>query len=122
LDPIGQDIDHLTTDCAYDKSPVHDAILPHSPDVDIVIPPREDAVFGNAASEWHNRNLQEIKIEGRMQRQRKQNYGQRNYSELAVQRYQRVLSDTMHVRDLTCQKQEAMIGCGVLNNMTYLGM
>jgi hypothetical protein len=49
-------------------------------------------------------------------------YGQRNYSELAVQRYQKILGNTMHARDLARQQQEAMIGCGVINKMTSLGM
>ncbi len=49
-------------------------------------------------------------------------YGQRNYSELAIQRYKRILGNTMQARELERQKQEAMIGCGVLNKMTSLGM
>ena len=57
-----------------------------------------------------------------MQWQKKRNYGQRNYSELAMQRYQRILGSAMHARELERQKQEAMIGCGVLNKMTSLGM
>jgi hypothetical protein len=122
LDQIEQDIDHLTADGAYDKSPVYDTISAHSPDADVVIPPRADAVFRDDASSWRNRNLQEIKLLGRMQWQEQRNYGQRNYSELAVQRYQKILGNTMHARDLARQQQEAMIGCGVINKMTSLGM
>jgi len=54
--------------------------------------------------------------------QREQSYGQRNVSELGVQRYKRILGNTLHARDLDRQKQEAMIGCSVLNKMTSLGM
>ena len=122
FDQIEQDIDHFTADGAYDKSPVYDAISSHSPDADVVIPPREDAIFSNKASPWRNRNLTEIKTLGRMQWQEQRRYGQRNYSELGVQRYQKILGNTMHARDLTCQQQEAMIGCGVINKMTSLGM
>ena len=32
--------------------------------------------------------------------------------------YQRIPGDAMHARDILRQKQEAMIGCGVLNKMT----
>jgi hypothetical protein len=110
LEQVEQSIDHFTADGAYDKSPVYNSLFAHSPEADVVIPPREDAVFNDDASEWRNRNLLEIKTNGRMEWQKQRNYGQRNYSELAVQRYQNILGDTMHARDLTRQKQEAMIG------------
>ena len=64
----------------------------------------------------------EIKDDGRMGWQRKRQYGRRNLSELGVQRYQRILGDTIHARELGRQKQEAMLGCGVVNKMTSLGM
>jgi hypothetical protein len=54
--------------------------------------------------------------------QRKQNYGRRNYSELAIQRYKRILGNQMQSREFKNQKQEAMVGCGVLNKMTSLDM
>jgi hypothetical protein len=69
-----------------------------------------------------NRNIQEIKKNGRMAWQKNREYGRRNLSELAMLRYQKILGDTMHARDFDRQKQEAMIGCGVLNKMTSLGM
>jgi hypothetical protein len=37
-------------------------------------------------------------------------------------KFRQILGDTMHARDFDRQKQEAMIGCGVLNKMTSLGM
>lgn len=69
-----------------------------------------------------NRNLTEISANGRMNWQRVRNYGQRNYSELGIQRYKRILGRAMHARKMPNQKQEFMIGCGVLNKMTRLGM
>ena len=122
LDQIEQEIDHLTADGAYDKAPVYDSINDHSPDADVVIPPRDNAILRDDASPWRNRNLLEIKILGRMQWQKQRRYGQRNYSELAVQRYQKILGNTMHARELIRQQQEAIIGCGVINKMTSLGM
>jgi len=122
LDQIDESIDHFTADGAYDKTPVYEAILAHSPASDIVIPPREDAVLSDKVAQMRNRNLQEIKTQGRMQWQRERKYGRRNYSELGVQRYQRILGDAMHARDFERQKMEAMIGCGVINKMTSLGM
>nr|WP_035905692.1 hypothetical protein [Legionella sainthelensi] len=52
----------------------------------------------------------------------KRQYGKRDLSELAMRSYQKILGNTMHARDFVRQKQEAMIGCGVLNKMTSLGM
>lgn len=69
-----------------------------------------------------NRNILEIQENGRMAWQRYHDYGQRNYSELGVQRYKRILGRAMHARKMNRQKQEFMIGCGVLNKMTSLGM
>ena len=42
--------------------------------------------------------------------------------QLGIQRYKRILGRAMHSRKLLNQIQEAMIGCGVLNKMTSLGM
>lgn len=101
---------------------IYEAILAHSPAADIVIPPRATAIVRGDAAPMRNRNLTEIKTHGRMEWQRKRRYGQRNFSELAVQRYQRILGDSMHARELKRQQQEAMIGCGIINKMTSLGM
>lgn len=60
---------------------------------------------------------------GRMNWQRARDCGKRNYSELCIQRYKRILGNTLHdARELSRQKTEAMIGCGILNKMTGIGM
>lgn len=122
LEQIIDPIDHFSGDGAYDKSPAYNAIINHSPEADVVIPPREDAVLNAKAAVLRNRNIQEIKENGRMAWQKNREYGRRNLSELAMQRYQKILGDTMHARDFDRQKMETMIGCGVLNKMTSLGM
>ncbi len=45
LKQIGGDIDHFSADGAYDETPNYNAIRDHSPDVDVVIPPRSNAVL-----------------------------------------------------------------------------
>lgn len=122
LEQIDDAIDHFTGDGAFDKTPVYEAVLHHSPDADIVIPPSANAVEKTKAAPMRNRNIQEINDHGRMLWQKNRQYGRRNYSELAMLRYQKILGDTMHSREFQRQKQEAMIGCGVLNKMTSLGM
>ena len=78
--------------------------------------------MGDKSAPQRNQNIFEIEMSGRMQWQKNRGYGRRNYSELGVQRYQRIFGDTMHARDFSRQKQEAMIASGALNKMTSLGM
>jgi hypothetical protein len=122
LEQIDKSIDHFSADSAYDETPVYNAVIAHSPAVDVVIPPRANAVVKDKAAALRNRNIQEINDNGRMQWQRERKYGRRNYSELGVQRYQKTFGDAMHAREFSRQQQEAMIASGALNKMTSLGM
>ena len=54
--------------------------------------------------------------------QKQVQYGRRNNSELCIQRYKKILGTSLHARDFDNQKMEAMIGAGILNKMTSLGM
>lgn len=122
LEQIQEPIDHFSGDGAYDETPVYDAVTAHSPNADVVIPPRSTAVENDKAADLRNRNIREIEEIGRMGWQKHRQYGRRNYSELAVQRYQKIFGDSMHARDITRQKQEAKLACSALNIMTALGM
>jgi len=122
LDQIDTDVTQFTGDGAYDSSIVYSSMMRHSPNADVVIPPAKNALIGLNAHPMRNRNIAEINANGRMKWQRARNYGQRNYSELGVQRYKRILGRAVHARIMPNQKQEFMIGCGVLNKMTSLGM
>ena len=81
-------------------------------------------VYHDNNHKQRNQNIFEIEfgVGGRMGWQRRRHYGQRNYSELAIQRHKRILGNQMQSRKMERQKQEAMIGCGVLNKMTSIGM
>jgi hypothetical protein len=109
-------------DGAYDDNGTYGKVHEHSPIADIVIPPDKNAVYNDNNHEQRNRNIVEIKVNGRMTWQQFHNYGKRNYAELAIQRYKRILGNTLQSREFTRQKQESIIGCGVLNKMTSLGM
>jgi hypothetical protein len=122
LEQIDDSIDHFSADGAYDETPVYNAVAEHSPQADVVIPPRSTAVESDKSAPGRNQNIAEIKAMGRMQWQKEREYGRRNYSELGVQRYQKSFGDTMHAREFSRQKQEAMIASGALNKMTSLGM
>ena len=122
LEQINDAIDHFSGDGAYDETPVYDAVVNHSPSFDVDIPPKSNAVLNDKAAPQRNSNIIEIAARGRMVWQKRRQYGRRNLSELGVQRYQRILGHAMHARVIVNQKQEVMIGCGVINKMTSLGM
>ncbi len=126
VDPLTEQIDelvdHITADGAYDKKTVYKTLTDYFPNADIVIPPSSNAVYRKHNHPLRNRNFQEIKAFGRMNWQRARFYGRRNYSELSIQRYKKILGPALHARELSRQKNESMIGCGILNKMTKLGM
>ena len=122
IEQIAIRVDCVTADGAYDSDAVYKTLSTQFPDADIVIPPHCKSVYQSHHHAQRNRNLQEIKTFGRMNWQRVRNYGKRNYSELAIQRYKRILGNTLHTRELPRQESEVMIGCGILNKMTGLGM
>jgi len=122
LEQISEPIDHFTGDGAYDETPVYDAVTAHSPNADVVIPPRSNAVENDTAAPLRNRNIREIEEQGRMGWQKSREYGRRNFGELGFYRYQKILGNSLHAREFGRQQQEVKIGCGVLNKMTSLGM
>lgn len=117
LDPMEEKIRHVTADGAYDNNPTYKIITKKFPCADVVIPPQKDALDNKGNEFYRNRNILEIKSYGHMEWQKRRNYGRRNYSELAIQRYKRILGNKLHARDFERQKQEAIIGCSILNKM-----
>jgi hypothetical protein len=85
LGQIDNAINHFSADGAYDGTPVYNAIIEHSPQADVVIPPRSTAVESDNSAPQRNQKIAEIDAMGRMQWQREREYGRRNYSELGVQ-------------------------------------
>jgi len=115
-------VDHITADGAYDKNAVYETLTEYFKDATVIIPPGRDSAYNKNNHAKRNQSLLEIKTFGRMAWQRVQNYGRRNYSELAMLRYKKILGNRLHARELSRQKNESMIGCGILNKMTFLGM
>ena len=93
LAQIDEPIDHFTGDGAYDETPVYEAVIAHSPNADVVIPPRRNGVENDKASPLRNRNIREIEEHGRMNWQRNRQYGRRNCGELGFYRYQKIFGE-----------------------------
>ena len=115
--PIHEKVKHISGDSAYDTNPTYHTLAQYFPLADIVISPQKDATAHKGNEFFRNRNILEIEYHGRMGWQKRRNYGRRNNSELAIQRYKRILGNRLHAREFERQKQEAIIGCSVLNKM-----
>ena len=55
-----------------------------------------------------------------MKWQSDRDYGKRNQAERAIGRYKRILGNRLHAREFERQRQEAIIGCSILNKMICL--
>ena len=88
-DQVDVNVDHVTADGVYDKTPVYEVLLKHFSQADIIIPTDSDAVYNVDNHPQRNRTLQEIKTFGRMAWQKVREYGKRNISELSIQRYKK---------------------------------
>ncbi|MFT6836347.1 MAG: transposase, partial [Francisellaceae bacterium] len=113
---------HVSLDGAYDSNNIYQKISDEFKDANIVIPPDKNAVISDSSHQMRTEHLKMIKKHGRMYWQRYNQYGKRNYSELCIQRYKRILGNKIHGREMDCHKQESKIGCGALNKRTSLGM
>lgn len=122
LSEIHHDINHFSADGAYDKINIYKMLNEKYPDACIAIPPRIDAVCRHQNHPIRNDNCLKIKKFGRMAWQEKMEYGRRNLSELCIKRYKHILGNKLYFREMPRQVNEAMIGCGILNKMTSLGM
>jgi hypothetical protein len=88
----------------------------------MVVPPHKTAVVSDVGDTQRDGHIQASAKVGRMAWQKITGYNMRNYVELAVQRYKRIVGNTMKARALPQQKTEAWVSASALNIMTNLGM
>jgi len=127
LAQIEQEIVKFAADGAYDKRKVYDGVNEHSPNVDILIPPRKNARIwkhGNTKAEHLKRdeNLRSIRKQGRKEWKRNSGYHVRSLSETAMFRLKTIFGDSLSARLLATQTTQALVRCAALNRMTHLGM
>lgn len=114
-------------DGAYDKRKVYEALNQHSPNVEILIPPRKNAHIwqhGNSKEERHKRdeNLRYIRTHGRKSWKEESGYHIRSLAETLMFRLKTIFGDRLSARLLETQTTQALIRCLALNRMTHLGM
>ena len=127
LEQIEQTLLACAADGAYDKRKVYDALNRHSPEVEILIPPRKNARIwqhGNSKAERLKRdeNLRYIRKHGRRQWKDDSGYHMRSLAETAMFRLKTIFGGELSARLLETQTTQALIRCWALNKMTYLGM
>jgi Transposase DDE domain len=127
LEQIEQRLLACAADGAYDKRKVYDALNKHSPEVEILIPPRKNARIwqhGNLKAERLKRDetLRYIRKHGRPQWKEDSGYHMRSLAETAMFRLKTIFGDELSARLLETQTTQALIRCLALNKMTHLGM
>jgi len=127
LAQIEQAMGEFAADGAYDKRKVYDSLNAHSPDVDILIPPRKNARIwqhGNTKAERLKRdeNVRSIRKHGRKEWKKQSGYHVRSLAETAMFRLKTIFGDDLSARLIETQTTQALIRCAALNRMTHLGM
>ena len=127
LEQIEQTIVDFAADGAYDKRKVYDRLNAHSPDVNILIPPRKNAHIwkhGNSKAERLKRdeNLRCIRKHGRKDWKKDAGYHVRSLAETTLFRLKTIFGDELSARLLETQTTQALVRCAALNKMTHLGM
>jgi IS5 family transposase len=127
LAQIEQTLLTCAADGAYDKRKVYDALNAHSPEVDILIPPRKNAHIwqhGNLKAERLKRdeNLRYIRQHGRQQWKEDSGYHRRSLAETVMFRLKTIFGDRLSTRLLETQTTQTLIRCLALNKMTHLGL
>ncbi len=127
LAQIEQTLLSCAADGAYDKRRVYKALDEHSPDVEILIPPRKNARIwqhGNSKKDRLKRdeNLRSIRKHGRQHWKDNSGYHIRSLAETIMFRLKTIFGDKLSARLLQTQTTQALIRCLALNKMTHLGM
>jgi len=127
LAQIELEIIKFAADGAYDKRKVYDGVNAHSPNADILIPPRKNARIwkhGNTKAERLKRdeNLRSIRKHGRREWKQQSGYHIRSLSETAMFRLKTIFGDELSARLFETQTTQALLRCAALNKMTHLGM
>lgn len=127
LEQIEQTLLSCAAEGAYDKRRVYAALNHHSPEVEILIPPRKNARIwqhGNSKQERLKRdeNLRYIRKQGRQQWKQDSGYHIRSLAETLMFRLKTIFGDRLSARILENQATQALIRCLALNKMTHLGM
>ncbi len=112
----------VTADGAYDRDPVYQAAAARQPGspIEVIIPPRADAVLSTADPDGQSprdRHIQLLAERGRIGWQRATEYGRRNHAETITSRYKHLIGPKLRARFRLRQHGEVALAVQVLNRM-----
>jgi len=130
LEQIEPAIIEFAADGAYDKRKVYDSLNVHSPNVNILIPPRKNARIwkhGNSKTERLKRdeNLRFIRKDGRKEWKKNSGHHVCSWAETTMFRLKTIFGHNLSARLLdpqAVQTTQALVRCAALNKLTHLGM
>ena len=105
---ITADVGHVTADKMYDTNAVYQVLDSHSPNAEIVIPPKDNTFADNRHHSKRRSNLIECAAVGIMNWQKRRHYGRRNVSGTAMQRYKKIIGSKLHSRKPKNQSQQRL--------------
>jgi hypothetical protein len=124
LGQIEEPLASFVADGAYDQTGVTKAVIEHTPDAAVIVPPRSTAVPSADAETnptQRDQHLQYIAEHGRLAWQKSSRYNVRALVEAFFSRWKRVIGDSLRFRTEDWQNTEIAIAVRTLNHMLDLG-
>ena len=124
LNQFEVEIDTFVGDGIYDQAYVYKAVQTHSRKVNIIIPPRKNAIISGAPGEsktQRTEHIERIQNEGHFKWKRISGYYKQSHVENAFARYKQIFGGRLHAKRNDSQRKEAKIACSLLNRMISLG-
>ncbi len=124
LNQFDGSIETFVADGIYDRVDVYQAILNHSPDATIVIPPRKNAVISIDNAELkvqRDKHIERIQNGDIFEWRRTSAYYKQSRVENTFDRYKKIIGGRLKAKRKDSQEIETMIACKILNRMTLLG-
>jgi Transposase DDE domain len=123
LDQLNDAPDSFIADGADDRSAVFDAVLASNPDDIHRFTMQRSCAWTNVATSLtqSDRHVPWVEERGRMNWRNSSGYNKRSKVEAAINRYKRVVGDTLKSRDVSHRETEVAIAVKSLNRMRDLG-
>jgi len=124
LDQVDREIDCFVGDGIYDREPVYEAVLQHSSEASMVVPPRRDAVLSSDSTRalfQRNQHISKIEKMGRSDWRRQSGYYLQSHVENTFSRFKRIIGGRLRSKHDEAQKRETLMGCSILNRMLEIG-
>ena len=121
IDDVGDRIQSVTADAAYDTRPIYDAS--HRQGAEVVVPPSKAASTSarRRRSKARNRTVRRVKEVGQRRWKKESGYHRQGQVENTFFRYKAMIGDRLRARALSAMETETAVACNILNRMRALG-